>query len=86
MKYELFQFTPAAWRDHAFKAYDPARRVELRHYHTTCLGIVDGEFDSAVLDRLFRKFNIDHPSDFRGSSMSVGDVVLLDDERLYYCD
>ena len=29
------------------------------------------------LEDLYVKFNIDHPNDFRGHSMSVSDIVLL---------
>ena len=42
-----------------------------------------------VLDGLFEKFNIAHPDDFRGHSMSVSDVVVLQEngvEKAYYVD
>ena len=39
--------------------------------------IEDGETIS-VLERLFEKFNIAHPEDFKGHSLSVGDIVVLD--------
>ena len=42
-----------------------------------------------VLDGLFEKFNIAHPEDFRGHSMSVSDVVVLQEngvEKAYYVD
>ena len=38
-----------------------------------------------TLDYLFTKFNIAHPDDFRGHSLSVSDVVELDGVW-YYCD
>ena len=43
----------------------------------------------AVLDGLFEKFNIAHPNDFRGHSMSVSDIVVLQEngvEKAYYVD
>ena len=38
-----------------------------------------------TLDHLFEKFNLHHPSDFNGHSLSVSDVVVLDGVS-YYCD
>jgi hypothetical protein len=32
---------------------------------------------NAALNRIYETFNIDHPADYTGRSMSVGDVVLL---------
>ena len=36
--------------------------------------------EEECLDQLFEKFNIDHPADYRGYSMSVSDIVLLKHE------
>jgi hypothetical protein len=51
--------------------------------------VYEGEIESlsilTALDDLFRQFNLNHPEDFHGHSMSVSDVVVLDD-RMYYCD
>lgn len=38
-----------------------------------------------ILDKIFEKFNINHPEDFTGHSLSVSDVVILDNET-YFCD
>ena len=41
------------------------------------------------LEDIFEKFNIDHPIDFTGHSLSVGDIVTLTiegEEKAYYCD
>ena len=45
----------------------------------------DTEDKSLILDELFQKFNLNHPEDFHGNSMSVSDVVILDNE-IYFCD
>jgi hypothetical protein len=45
--------------------------------------------DTDTLDKLFAKFNIDHPADFKGHSLSVSDVVVLNDNGKrtgWYCD
>ena len=38
-----------------------------------------------TLESIFEKFNLHHPSDFHGHSLSVSDVVVLDGVD-YYCD
>ena len=46
------------------------------------------EFDTSIcrtLDNIFRKFNLFHPNDFKGHSLSTSDVVILDGV-MYYCD
>ena len=37
------------------------------------------------MEAVFQKFNIDHPYDFKGHSLSVSDVVVMDD-KAYYVD
>ena len=43
-----------------------------------------------ALERLFEKFNLKHPVDFNGHSLSVSDIVALEVEKdtfsYYYCD
>ena len=38
-----------------------------------------------ILEEIFTKFNISRPNDFKGHSLSVSDVIGLDDQ-LYFCD
>ena len=38
-----------------------------------------------ILDKIFEQFNLHHPEDFKGHSLSVSDVVILDNE-IYFCD
>ena len=42
-----------------------------------------------TLEDIYRRFNIDHPEDFRGHSLSVSDVVVLHEngaDAAYYVD
>lgn len=42
-----------------------------------------------ILDNIYTKFNIDQPEDFRGHSLSVGDVIVLEDNNVssaFYVD
>ena len=48
-----------------------------------------GKSSQQVLNDLFEKFNINHPDDFLGHSMSVSDVIVLQEngaEKAYYLD
>ncbi len=45
--------------------------------------------DNAVLDEIYNKFNLDHPADFTGHSLSVSDVIVLSEDdldRAFYVD
>lgn len=42
--------------------------------------VFDGPVDTNDLEALYTKFNIDHPSDYRGHSLSMSDVVELYDD------
>lgn len=51
-------------------------------------GEVEADADLAVLEQLFRMFNMEHPKDYTNRSMSVGDVVILgdgDQRRAFSC-
>lgn len=41
--------------------------------------------DTAILECLYTMFNLNHPADFEGHSMSVSDVVVVDG-KAHYCD
>lgn len=42
--------------------------------------VFDGLVDTNDLEALYTKFNIDHPADYRGHSLSISDVLELYDE------
>lgn len=45
--------------------------------------------DDDTLDRLYERFNIEHPGDYTGHSLSVSDVIVLQEEqrmKAYYVD
>ena len=45
-------------------------------------GTIKAEDEEDALNRLFCIFNRDYPQDYRGRSLSVGDRILLDGERI----
>lgn len=53
-----------------------------RHWHgeVRCDGCT---LDDEVLDQIYRIFNIEFPPGYNGPSLSIADVVTLDDSRSY---
>lgn len=49
------------------------------------LTAASGASDVAILEELFRIFNVDRPKDFTGHSLSISDIVILEG-LAYYCD
>lgn len=52
-------------------------------YSGTLENVSDNIFEN--LEKIYTKFNINHPDDFVGHSLSVSDLVEINNE-LYYCD
>jgi YodL-like len=46
----------------------------------------DAATDPEVLQETFRRFNLTHPTDYHERSLSVGDVVTLNDDRSFSCE
>jgi hypothetical protein len=88
MNYKFLRAREEFQRDLMFRSLERIGAVDLGKYEV----VYDGELEAAghedwkVCEELFRIFNIDHPADFRAASMSVGDIVMLDRSRLFFCD
>lgn len=39
-----------------------------------------------ILEKIYTAFNTSHPVDFTGHSLSMSDLVEIDDVGIYYCD
>ena len=53
--------------------------------------VYEGDVDAQDLEDVYRIFNVDHPDDYKGRSLSVSDVVEITDSEkehpgFYYCD
>ena len=88
-KYVIWQIKKILDTKYAFRSWEIAKDVfNLKDYRY----IYSGEIESDdPLEDLFFKFNMDHPNDYRGHSLSVSDVVLLGNEETgssnwYYCN
>ena len=93
MKYKFFQLDTTninVIQDHKlFESWEMLNRTagfSMWDYENVYEGDVQS-LDSIrmTLDSLFCKFNLHHPADFCGRSMSVSDVVEMNGKR-YYCD
>ena len=94
VKYDENNVTPEFWEYHGnlfaklsfYKKTHNGQEPNIKNYTEVYNGEVD--IDNSVdvtLEKLFEKFNIDHPLDFHGHSLSVSDVICLDG-KYYYCD
>lgn len=77
-------------RDYRFEPYDrlqaTGRSVDRANYDLVYTARLDGK---TTLEDIYRTFNIDHPADFKGHSLSVSDVVVLHQggkDTAHYCD
>lgn len=86
VNYKIYQ-TKADW---LFFGYNFAKShgfnfEEYNEVYSSTLDVNEDMYDSDICEELFRIFNIDHPSDFTGHSMSVSDIVKIGN-RFFYCD
>lgn len=59
---------------------------DIDHYEVVYVGDLTLRGDQIdTLEDLYRKFNLDHPEDFRGHSLSVSDIVALNAGGVVSC-
>jgi hypothetical protein len=88
MKYKLYQIKDVENCSYVFSGFNFAQKdnkFSLNDYEVVYSGEIDDYNIEYTLEKLFDIFNIYHPEDFKGRSMSVSDVVELDGDY-YYCD
>lgn len=77
-------------RDYRFEPLDRLRAVGLDVQRDNYELVYSAPLsDGESLKDIYRRFNIDHPADFTGHSLSVSDIVVLrngDSETAHYCD
>ena len=64
-----------------FRAYVEVLKVSGEPSRENYNVVFDGGLDTNNLEFIYTKFNMDHPSDFKGHSLSISDVVELYDEN-----
>lgn len=92
--YEIYQVD--AKEKFAFRDWERIKIFNLdwsfKPYKLMWAGFEDTKDDYNLLERLFVKFNINHPNGFKGHSMSVSDIVKInhtvdeDEAKYYFCD
>ena len=76
MKFKIYQLKEIKNCDYAFMNWEFAEThgFKMSDYEE----VYSGEREQKhILSNLFEEFNLNHPADFRGRSMSVSDVVAL---------
>ena len=66
-----------------------AHNFSFDDYSVIYSGSIDSQSIPEALESLFEEFNINHPADFKGHSLSVSDLVTIKSDgptRIYYCD
>ncbi len=69
--------------------YEQPRASDYRLVYDRGIYCPDEQPEGDVLERIFQIFNLNHPKDYRGRSLSVSDVVELYDDKArkyFYCD
>ena len=92
--YEIYQVDVK--EKFAFKDWERIKKFNLdwsfKPYKSAWSGFTKVKNDYDILERLFVKFNINHPTGFKGHSMSVSDIVKInhtvdeDEAKYYFCD
>lgn len=83
--YEIFQTDVDTFERLSFmKKYGEFKK---ENYYSVYSGAVYQNSKQDALEALFMMFNCDRPSDFAGHSLSVSDVVVLNEnESVWFCD
>lgn len=90
MLYQIYQLKDARKTEYGFMGWSFAAQhgFKMDDYVKVYSGEIDQE---DCLEHLYEMFNINHPLDFRGHSLSISDVVALKKDEndywyWYYCD
>jgi hypothetical protein len=86
VQYKIFQLREIT--NYRFMGWEYAKDFSFEDYEEVYSGEIA---QKNCLDELFKMFNLEHPADFTGHSLSVSDVIAIKTERnhywyYYYCD
>lgn len=87
-EYKIYQLKNSP-ENHAirFEGYSLAEKhgepAKPENYDLVYSGSLDDFEDSNKLEAIYTKFNIDRPEDFKGHSLSVSDIIVMNDEANY---
>lgn len=85
MKYKLYQIKDWENNPYIFRGFNTAQKCgfSLNDYEVVYSGEVPDDEVEKVLEDFFTLFNVYHPQDFTGRSMSISDIVELEGEYYY---
>ena len=93
MKYKILQIKDLRNSDYGFMPWHYAEdKFNINDYQVVYEGNIEPEDPTRetshidYLEHLFYIFNMEHPADFKGHSLSVSDVVELEGLGKFYCD
>ena len=89
--FSIYQVPPGPeGRDFRYRSYEDLQAdglsVDRKNYQLVYTAPLDKD---TTLDEIYRRFNIEHPADYKGHSLSMGDIVVFrQDEKqtAYYVD
>ena len=87
-KYKIYQLKKGP-ENHAirFEGFTNAERygeaAKPENYDLVYTGSLDDFEDSNKLEAIYTKFNLDRPEDFKGHSLSVSDIIVMNNEAHY---
>lgn len=83
---QIYQVNKANFREWAFMRYEWFRDHGHAKMSRDMYDLVwDGETEAQGLGEVYEQFNLHHPQDFKGHSLSVSDLVVWED-GLYFVD
>lgn len=88
-QFGIYQIDPEGnGRDYMFLSHDSLEDYEMRREDYR-LEYVAPLSEADTLDTIYERFNIDHPEDFQGHSLSVSDIVVMNRDgevKAYFVD
>lgn len=86
-EYNIYQIDDLENCDYVFRRYEIAKpEFDFSDYKHVYTGVVQSTGNIfQVLDKIFRILNMEHPDDYTGRSLSVSDIVEINN-RYFFCD
>lgn len=85
-KIRIYQINKGSFREWGFMCYDWFRKHGHEKMDRGMYDLVwEGETEAASLNEIYEQFNLRHPEDFKGHSLSVSDLIERED-GLHFVD
>lgn len=87
MTFTIYQLP--AEHNNCFMNYEWAEKhggINVREYESIYTGEMEGTDPIAILEALYVTYNRYRPEGYTGRSLSVSDLVALEDTGTYFCD